>query len=121
MLTLKSKYKQGTVKNKWKIQQCQCERDYFDYQKDCANCEGKDYCSSEKFRPFYIVVAKSMLVFANDYENAKEYASQGHGWMLVREGVDGIPIDVKVEDGKVNLIPEDGQEIESSSIDPASN
>ena len=57
MLTLKSKYKQGNVKNKWKIQQCQCERDYFDYKKDCENCDGKDYCASEKFRPFYIVVA----------------------------------------------------------------
>ena len=112
MLTLKSKYKQGTVKNKWKIQQCQCEKKHFNYQKDCDNCEGKDYCSSEEFRPYYIVVAKSMLVFADNYENAKEYASQGHGWMLVREGVDGIPIDVNVENGKVNLIPQEGQTLE---------
>ena len=105
MLTLKSKYKQGNLKHKWKIQQCQCEKNYFDYHKDCDNCEGKDYCSSEKFRPYYIVVAKSMLVFADSYENAKEYASQGHGWLLVREGTDGIPIELNVQDGRVTLTP----------------
>lgn len=105
MKTLRSKYKQGDNRNKWKIQQCQCEKDYFNYHKDCKSCEGRDYCTSEKFRPYYIVVAKSMLVFADTYENAKEYASQGHGWLLVREGVDGIPIDVEVENGRVTLLP----------------
>ena len=105
MKTLRSKYKQGDNRNKWKIQQCQCEKDYFNYHKDCKSCEGRDYCTSEKFRPYYIVVAKSMLVFADTYENAKEYASQGHGWLLVREGVDGIPIDVEVNNGRVTLLP----------------
>jgi hypothetical protein len=105
MKTLRSKYKQGDNRNKWKIQQCQCEKIYFNYHKDCKSCEGRDYCSSEKFRPYYIVVAKSMLVFADTYENAKEYASQGHGWLLVREGVDGIPIEVEVKNGRVTLLP----------------
>ena len=105
MKTLRSKYKQGDNRNKWKIQQCQCEKDYFNYHKDCKSCEGRDYCTLEKFRPYYIVVAKSMLVFADTYENAKEYASQGHGWLLVREGVDGIPIDVEVKNGRVTLLP----------------
>ena len=107
MLTVKSKSKPGTVKNQWKIQQCQCERDYFEYRKNCDDCEGREYCDSTKFRPYYIVVAKSMLVFADSYDNAKDYASQGHGWMLVREGVDGIPIDVNVKEGKVSLVPEE--------------
>lgn len=105
MRTLRSKYKQGNIRNKWKIQQCQCEKVYFNYHKECDSCEGRDYCRSEKFHPYYIVVAKSMLVFADTCENAKEYASQGHGWLLVREGVNGIPIDVKVENGRVTLLP----------------
>ena len=103
MRTIRSKYKQGNLKRKWKIQQCQCEKVYFDYQKDCDGCAGKLYCCSEKFYPFYVEVSNRMLVFADTFENAKEYACQGHGWLLERESINGMPMDIKVEDNHVSL------------------
>jgi len=106
MKTLKSKYKQGDLKNRWKVQQCRCEKDYFDYHKDCEHCEAKEYCYSEQLQPYFINVTNSMLIFADNYDNAKEYAGQGHGWLLDRESVEGMPVQITIEDGKVSFRPD---------------
>jgi len=106
MRTLKSKYQQGNLKNKWKIQQCQSEKVYFDYHKDCQNCEGRFYCYKERFQPYYVSVASSMLIFADSFENAKEYAKNGHGWLIERESIDGMPVEIKVKKNKVTFKPD---------------
>jgi hypothetical protein len=96
MKTLKSKYSQGNLKNRWKIQQCRSEKLYFDYHKDCEHCEARAYCHSEDVQPYYINIASSMLIFADSFENAKEYAGKGHGWLLDKEIISGLPVDVEV-------------------------
>ena len=105
MKTLRSKYSQGDLRRKWKIQQCQSEKMYFDYHKDCEHCPGRTYCYSENFQPYYINVSSSMLIFADSYENAKEYASKGHGWLLEKESISGLPIDLNVIDDLVTFKP----------------
>ena len=106
MRILKSKYRQGDRKNKWKIQQCQSEKVYFDYRKDCKNCKGRTYCYQERFQPYYVSVASSMLIFADNFENAKEYAKNGHGWLIDRESIDGMPVEIKVKNNKVTFKPD---------------
>jgi hypothetical protein len=103
MKTLRSKYSQGDIKKKWKIHQCLSEKLYFDYPKDCDNCEARDYCYSEDVQPYYINIASSILTFADSFENAKEYAGKGHGWLLDKEIISGLPVDVKVIDDCVSL------------------
>ena len=106
MKTLKSKYRQGDPKNPWKIHQCQCEREYFDYPKDCEGCEAREICGTEELRPFFINVTNSMLVFADTYETAKHYANRGHGWLLDRESVEGMPVQLTVKDRQVSFRPD---------------
>jgi hypothetical protein len=106
MRTLKSKYQQGDLRNKWKIQQCQSEKVYFDYHKECQNCEGRSYCLRERFQPYYVSVASSMLIFADSFENAKEYARNGHGWLIERESIDGMPVEIRVAQDKVTFEPD---------------
>ena len=103
MKTLKSKYSHGSIRNKWKIQQCRSEKQYFDYDKDCKNCEARDYCNAESLQPYFINIASSVLIFADSYENAKNYADHGHGWLLDREIVSGLPIEVKVINDRVTF------------------
>ena len=106
MKTLKSKYKQGNTRNKWKIQQCQSEKLYFGYHKNCDNCDGQTYCYSMRFRPFYVEVANRMLVFADTFDNAKEYATKGHGWLIERESVRGMLLNIKLEDDYLHFEPD---------------
>jgi hypothetical protein len=96
MKKLSSKYSRGNLRNKWKVQQCQCERKYFGYEKDCEKCEGREYCYSEEFQPYYVNVASSVLVFADSFDNAREYAGKGHGWVLDKEIVSGLPVELNV-------------------------
>ena len=103
MKTLKSKYSQGNLKNKWKIQQCRSEKQYFDYEKDCENCEAREQCNAEDIQPYYVNIASSVLIFADTYENAKTYAGNGHGWLLDKEIVSGLPVDLKVAEDRVKL------------------
>ena len=103
MKTLKSKYVQGNLKHKWKIQQCRSEKQYFDYEKDCKNCEARDCCRAEDVQPYYVNIASCVLIFADSYENAKNYAGNGHGWLLDKEIVSGLPVDLKVIDDQVTL------------------
>jgi hypothetical protein len=106
MRTFKSKYQQGDLRNKWKIQQCQSEKVYFDYHKDCQNCEGRSYCYRERFQPYYVSVESSMLIFADSFENAKEYAKNGHGWLIERESIDGMPVEISVAGDRVTFQPD---------------
>ena len=106
MRTLTSKYRQGDLRNKWKIQQCQSEKLYFDYRKDCRDCAGRNYCYKGRFQPYYVNVASSMLIFADSFENAKEYAKNGHGWLIERESIDGMPVALKVKDNTVTFQPD---------------
>ena len=105
MRKFKSKYRQGNLKNKWKIQQCQSEKLYFNYHKDCKSCDGRFYCYRERFQPYCVSVASSMLIFADTFENAKEYARRGHGWLIERESVDGMPVEIKVKENLVTFKP----------------
>jgi hypothetical protein len=106
MRTFKSKYNRGDLQNKWKIQQCQSEKVYFDYRKDCQVCEGKYYCFTQRFKPYFVNVTSSMLIFADSFQNAKDYAQKGHGWLIDRESVDGIPVELKVGEKKVTFVPD---------------
>jgi hypothetical protein len=103
MKTLKSKYRHGNLRHKWKIQQCRSEKQYFDYDKDCENCEAREYCQADIIQPYYINVASSVLIFADTYENAKQYVGRGHGWLLDREIVSGLPVEVKVVNDRVTF------------------
>jgi hypothetical protein len=114
MKTLKSKYSRGNIRHKWKIQQCRsekqyfdydkdCEKQYFDYDKDCENCEASEYCRTEDVQPYYVNIASSVLIFADSYENAKTYAGNGHGWLLDKEIVSGLPVDLKVVEDRVTF------------------
>jgi hypothetical protein len=105
MRTFKSKYRQGNLKNKWKIQQCQSEKLYFNYQKDCKSCDGRFYCYREKFQPYCVSVASHMLIFADSFENAKEYARNGHGWLIEKESLDGMPVKVNIKDKRITFQP----------------
>ncbi len=105
MRTFQSKYNRGDLKNKWKIQQCQSEKKFFDCRKDCNNCEGREYCLKERFQPYCVSVASSMLIFADSFENAKEYAKNGHGWLIERESIGGMPVELKVKDDRVTFRP----------------
>lgn len=103
MKTLKSKYRQGNLRNRWKIQQCRSEKFFFDYRKECEHCEAREYCHSEVVQPYYVNVASSVLVFADSFENAKGYAGKGHGWLLDKEIISGLPVEVKVVDDCVTF------------------
>ena len=105
MKTLRSKYSQGDIKNKWKIQQCQSEKLYFNYHKDCEHCEGRAYCYSEEFRPYYVNVSSSMLIFADTYENARAYAGKGHGWLIEKESISGLPVALNVDGDCITFQP----------------
>jgi hypothetical protein len=106
MRTFRSKYHQGDLNNKWKIQQCQSEKVYFDYRKDCKDCEGRFYCFTKRFKPYFVNVTSSMLIFADSFENAKDYAEKGHGWLIDRESTDGLPVELKVKENKVTFVPD---------------
>lgn len=103
MKTLKSKYSQGSIRHKWKIQQCRSEKQYFDYTKDCDNCEAREYCMTDNIQPYYINIASSVLIFADTYENAKNYVGRGHGWLLDKEIISGLPIELKVAGDRVTF------------------
>ena len=103
MKTLKSKYSQGNLRYKWKIQQCISEKQYFDYDKDCENCEARAYCHAEGVQPYYVNIASSVLIFADSYENAKNYAGKGHGWLLDKEIVSSLPVELKVVNDRVTF------------------
>lgn len=104
MGVIRPKYHQGTLRTKWKIQQCQGERDYFKIpNKDCDNCPGRSYCFTNRFRPFNIKVTGRVVVFADTFENAKEYAGKGYGWVMEKDGVDGFLIKVKIEGDQISM------------------
>ena len=103
MKTLKSKYSQGNLRYKWKIQQCRSEKQYFDYDKDCENCEARAYCDAEGVQPYYVNISSSVLIFADSYENALNYAGKGHGWLLDKEIVSGLPVELKVVNDHVTF------------------
>ncbi len=105
MRTFKSKYRQGNLKNKWKIQQCQSEKLYLNLHKDCKSCDGRFYCYQEQFQPYCVSVASHMLIFADNFENAKEYARNGHGWLIERESIDGMPVQINVKENLVTFKP----------------
>lgn len=100
---LKSKYSQSNLKNKWKIQQCRSEKLYFGYSKDCDNCKARSFCRSSESHPYYVNVSSSMLIFADSFENAKEYAARGHGWLLEKEIISGLPIELDVAGDSVSF------------------
>jgi hypothetical protein len=101
---IRSKYRQGTLRSKWRIQQCQGEKDCFKIlDKDCDTCRGKSYCYTNRVRPYEIKVESTVVVFADTYENAREYAGKGHGWCMGSKSVNGLPIKIKREGNKVSM------------------
>ncbi|MFC1912111.1 hypothetical protein ACFLXG_03035 [Chloroflexota bacterium] len=102
-MTISSKYHQGSPKTKWKVQQCQGEKEHFKFtDKDCIHCKGKYYCESNRFTPYLIEATSKTIVFANTKEDAEECASKGYGWRTSWKCDGHIPIKIKIEGNKLS-------------------
>lgn len=103
---IRPKYNQGTLQTKWRIAQCQGEKVYFKFKKDCATCDGKTYCFTRKFKPYGVEIHEEVLVFAETGEDAKQFGSKGHGFKVFperRKGNYGFPYKVEREGDKLHI------------------
>ncbi len=99
---IRSKYHQGTLKSRWKIQQCQGEQIHFGYKKDCSNCDGRHYCYSTRFYPCIIELTTKTIIFAETKEEAEDYVAKGYGWRTDWKCDGHIPIKIKNEGDKLS-------------------
>ncbi len=102
----KSRYHQE--KTKLRFSQCQGEKVYFGFDKDCDNCPGKVECYTTKARPFGVDVLNTVLVFAETKEEAESYAARGHGRDLpeYRGVVRVMPYMVEAKGNGILIVPE---------------
>ena len=102
----KSRYHQE--KTKLRFSQCQGEKVYFGFEKDCDNCLGRVECYSIKTRPFGVEVLNIVLVFAETADEAHSYAARGHGRDLAeyREAAGVMPCKVEAKDHGILISPD---------------